>query len=165
MLIKLADDNLNHWPSKLDVTLLAYRTSVHSTTGHTPFQLMFGRRFGQFEDYLVKDKELYEQSVQKRLVKLKELFEETHAAASKSITKAQIKQVNTQNRQSNVSENPHEIGSTIYLKDVRLIKGKMEPFSDGPYLIAGRNIDSGNYILSSIEVKEIKSKAPILDGN
>jgi hypothetical protein len=160
MLIKLADNNPTDWPSKLDVTLLAYRTSVHSTTGHTPFQLMFGRRFGQFDDYIVKDKEIYEQAVQNRLIQLKELFDETHAAASKNITKSQIKQVNTQNRQTNPSNEPLEIGSTTYVKDCRLIKGKMEPHFDGPFKISGRNIDSGNYLLQTLEGENLKSSYP-----
>ena len=50
-LIKLSDENPTDWPNKLNIVLLAYRTTVHSSTNFTPFHLMFGRTFGKFEDW------------------------------------------------------------------------------------------------------------------
>ena len=40
ILTKLADDNPTDWPEKVDVTLMAYRTAVHSSTKLTPFELV-----------------------------------------------------------------------------------------------------------------------------
>ena len=40
--IAVEDDELS-WDLRLPTILLAYRTSIHETTGVTPFELMFGR--------------------------------------------------------------------------------------------------------------------------
>ncbi len=51
MLKKLAEENPDDWEKWLPFVLLAYRTRVHTTTGHTPFELMFGRTMNEFDDY------------------------------------------------------------------------------------------------------------------
>ena len=43
MLSLSVQDNERDWDLHLPSVMLAYRTSVHETTGETPFQLMFGR--------------------------------------------------------------------------------------------------------------------------
>ena len=44
MLASTAKENPFEWESHLRKVCLAYNTSVHATTGHTPFFLMFGRQ-------------------------------------------------------------------------------------------------------------------------
>ena len=44
MLATLAFDQPFDWEDHLRPVCLAYNTSVHSTTGHTPFYLMFGHQ-------------------------------------------------------------------------------------------------------------------------
>ena len=43
MLKGRVEDNPATWDKHLDFCMMAYRNSVHSSTGHTPFELMFGR--------------------------------------------------------------------------------------------------------------------------
>ena len=43
MLKARVEDNPATWDEHLDFCMMAYRSSVHSSTGHTPFELMFGR--------------------------------------------------------------------------------------------------------------------------
>ncbi|CAF1547161.1 unnamed protein product [Didymodactylos carnosus] len=40
-LAKLHDDNLYNWDEYLPARIFAYNTGLHSTTGYSPFQLMF----------------------------------------------------------------------------------------------------------------------------
>ena len=44
MLQKLVNNASEKWESQLNTALLAYRTSVSTTTGYTPFYLLYGRR-------------------------------------------------------------------------------------------------------------------------
>ena len=44
MLASTVMENPFEWESHLRKVRLAYNTSVHATTGHTPFFLMFGRQ-------------------------------------------------------------------------------------------------------------------------
>ena len=44
MLEKLVNNNTANWEDRLGEALLAYRTSVSTIHGHTPFHLMYGRR-------------------------------------------------------------------------------------------------------------------------
>ena len=43
MLVKLVEKNCKNWDKLLGPVLLAYRTSPHSSSGETPFFLMYGR--------------------------------------------------------------------------------------------------------------------------
>ena len=43
MLKARVEDNPATWDEHLDFCMMAYRSSVHSSTGHTLFELMFGR--------------------------------------------------------------------------------------------------------------------------
>jgi hypothetical protein len=51
MLKKHAEENPEDWDKWLPFVLLAYRTRVNITTGHTLFELMFGRTMNEFDDY------------------------------------------------------------------------------------------------------------------
>ncbi|KAK3736572.1 hypothetical protein QZH41_003146 [Actinostola sp. cb2023] len=44
MLKARVEDQPDRWDEHLDYCLLAYRSSTHSSTGYTPFELMFGRQ-------------------------------------------------------------------------------------------------------------------------
>lgn len=41
----------DRWPDWLDFVMLAIRTATHSSTGQTPFEVMFGRPFNPLADY------------------------------------------------------------------------------------------------------------------
>ena len=43
MLKARVDDDPQGWDEQLDYCIMAFRSSVHSSTEHTPFELMFGR--------------------------------------------------------------------------------------------------------------------------
>jgi hypothetical protein len=160
MLIKLADENPASWPNQLDIVLLAYRTSVHSSTNYSPFYLMFGKQFGQFDDWLVKEKNVNELAIENRLSQIKQLFDETHEAARKSLTKAQHHQINTQNKQSNASDDFLPPGSRVQTYDCKLVNKKMESYSKGPFTIVKRDPVYGNYTLIDQNGIELKYSFP-----
>ncbi len=150
MLIKHAEENPENWPEILNIVLLAYRTSVHSSTNYTPYHLMFGRRFGQFDDWIVKSKQIDEQAVERRLIELKKLFEINHEDALNNIYHNQTKQVVRQNKQTNSSHDNLKIGETVYIKNCKLVKSKFEPEYVGTFTIAGQK-PSGNYIIEDTD--------------
>jgi len=43
LIAKWINQNHRDWDAKLPMVAFAYRTSVHESTGYTPFYLMFGR--------------------------------------------------------------------------------------------------------------------------
>ena len=44
MLQKTTNENGSNWDKQLDSVMFAYRTSVHASTKHTPFEVVFGRK-------------------------------------------------------------------------------------------------------------------------
>jgi len=124
MLVKHADENPKNWPSLLNIVLLAYRTSIHASTKDTPFHLLFGRKFNQFENWIERDKLSHEKSIENRYVELKKLFDVTHDNALNEIAKSQEKQVHTQNNQTRVCDIPLMKGEVVYVKNCKLVKKK-----------------------------------------
>ena len=53
MLKARVEDNPATWDEHLDVCVMAYRSSVHSSTGHNPFEVMFGREMRMPLDVMV----------------------------------------------------------------------------------------------------------------
>ena len=52
---KCTGDNPERWIDWLEYVLLAIRTAVNSTTGFSPFQLLFGREFNPLADYTIME--------------------------------------------------------------------------------------------------------------
>ncbi len=44
VLSKMSNKDCNDWDEHIDSALFAHRTSVHASTKHTPFEVMFGRK-------------------------------------------------------------------------------------------------------------------------
>ena len=73
-----------NWERYLPLILYAYRTAVHSSTGVSPFVLMFGRqpRSTQFEPRLAFDPTSYKGHMQEKLAELQDLVETNLAEAA-----------------------------------------------------------------------------------
>ena len=86
ILSKYVDDHPNDWDMYLDTVLAAYRTSVHNSTGFSPFQLIYGRQprlpvdvalgSNSSHDPHLLDYTEYLNSIQRRLLHLSEEVEE-----------------------------------------------------------------------------------------
>ncbi|CAF0805112.1 unnamed protein product [Brachionus calyciflorus] len=50
-----AEADRKNWPRYLSFVLMAYTSRVHTSTGYTPFELMFGRKILHFKDYTSED--------------------------------------------------------------------------------------------------------------
>ena len=79
MLSKFVKDNVNDWDCHLSLLMMAYRSSVHETTGCSPSELMFGREirlpvdlmFGAPESEKdLKDTSAYARSLQDKIRKV-----------------------------------------------------------------------------------------------
>ena len=46
MLTARAEEQPGYWDEQLDFCMMVYRSSLHSSTGHTSFELVFGHVFG-----------------------------------------------------------------------------------------------------------------------
>ena len=72
------------WERYLPLVLYAYRTAVHSSTGVSPFQLMFGRqpKSSDFDHQLAYDVSSYKGYLQAKLAELRDLVETNLAEAA-----------------------------------------------------------------------------------
>ena len=146
LLIKHCDENPESWPETLNITLLAYNTSIHSSTNKTPFELLFGRKFGKFDNWIDLEKEKEKLAIENRELQLKQLYDETHEQAINNIAEAQTKQIKSR---SNASHDQLLKGDRVFIKNCKLVKSKFEPEYNGPFVIKDRNTSSGNYILET----------------
>ena len=124
---------------------MSYRTRIHSTTGMSPFFLMFGREMNKFETWS-HEKEIDKLlALEKRTNEIKQHFDTTVPETVKAIEYKQIEQTNIQNKANNVRDEPLPIGAVIYLKNEGLLT-KLAPRYKGPYTIVGKT-KNNNYKL------------------
>ncbi len=68
---------------------MAYRDTVHSTTGFTSYELLFGRPMNKFVNNIIDEKQVKQSEITNRLTEIKILFEETIPQAITNIEKTQ----------------------------------------------------------------------------
>ena len=148
------------WPSWLDWVLFAYRTRVHTATGFTPFELTFGRKANNFENWRTEPDKSRELELEVRSNEIRKLFEEKRLAATANISKSQEAQKVIQDNRSNVLIEPLKVGTKVMIKnDDRLVK-KLEARYRGPYTIVSVTKDN-NYVLRDVLGEQLQNSVPL----
>ena len=98
MLRKMCLENKLIWPKWIPYAIISYKSRINSSTGFTPFELMFERRMNGFDDYSKNKIELEsEKLLWDRFLEIKKMFEETHKAVIINIEKMKERQMKSQN--------------------------------------------------------------------
>ncbi|KAL7849489.1 hypothetical protein SRHO_G00211120 [Serrasalmus rhombeus] len=97
LLRTLPVEKKRRWPQHLPQLLFAYNTTVHQSTGHTPYELMFGRKPQLPIDALlgVAEEEMVEGMVGDWLQEQQEFLRFAYASAQRQLTAATMRQVPT----------------------------------------------------------------------
>lgn len=154
------EENEEDWPKWLPYILMAYRSRVHSSTRYTPFELIFGRKMLNFEDYssCSKDKIDSETAILKRTVEIRQLVDSTHPKALENIEKSQEKQTRYQNLRGNIKKTL-EIGTSVYV-ETKGLHNKLYDKYKGPFTIY-EIAKGGNYLLKNILNEKLGESFPL----
>ena len=155
---KLAIDGGDEWDLHLDSVLYAYRTRVHSSTGLTPYSLVFGRPANGLVEYTATPG-LPEPSLDDRLTELTHLSHLVTQAigAEQAVQQGQRRRTDAAH---NVRLTPIPIGSVVYVRIGSKVLPKMSPRYLGPYTVT-RVDHTGNYRLRSKDGVELERAVPL----
>lgn len=143
---KHASTNILEWNKWIPYVLLAYRTKIHSSTGFTPFELLYGRKvkiFNDFSKIRIDESEL----IWKRSLEIKQLVDIVHPKAIENIAKSQQRQIKAQNNSKNISNEILPIGSQVYVKTTGLHNKLFDEYK-GPFTVV-EHTHGGNYKLKN----------------
>ena len=148
------------WHKWLDWVLFAYRTRVHSSTGFSPFQLLFGRMANSFEDWRTNPDTSKVLELEIRSLEIKNLFEKVVPEAKKKIEKSQEQQKKSQNKRTKIIDELLKVGTKVMVvNDDKLIK-KLEDRYRGPYTIMDVT-KNNNYVLQDLLKRRIENSFPL----
>ncbi|CAJ2654250.1 unnamed protein product [Trifolium pratense] len=150
------DQNKKKWVEELDNVLWAYRTTPHSTTGETPFRMVYGteavipveigepsRRTEQPLDEEQNDEALREEL---------DLVEEIRTGAS--LKEATLKQKIAARHDTKVIKREFEVGSLVLRRNADSQDGKLAPNWEGPYRVISKT-ENGAYYLEDLRGKKL----------
>ncbi|CAJ2665932.1 unnamed protein product [Trifolium pratense] len=150
------DQNKKKWVEELDNVLWAYRTTPHSTTGETPFRMVYGteavipveigepsRRTEQPLDEEQNDEALREEL---------DLVEEIRTGAS--LKEATLKQKIAARHDIKVIKRDFEVGSLVLRRNADSQGGKLAPNWEGPYRVIDKT-ENGAYYLEDLRGKKL----------
>ncbi|CAJ2665934.1 unnamed protein product [Trifolium pratense] len=150
------DQNKKKWVEELDNVLWAYRTTPHSTTGETPFRMVYGteavipveigepsRRTEQPLDEEQNDEALREEL---------DLVEEIRTGAS--LKEATLKQKIAARHDTKVIKRDFEVGSLVLRRNADSQGGKLAPNWEGPYRVIDKT-ENGAYYLEDLRGKKL----------
>lgn len=111
---KHAAADQKEWHKWVPFVLLAYRSRIHSSTGYTPFELMFGRKINTFKDWRADNDD--NEALWKRSNEIGTLVECVRPKAIENIRENQEKQKKAQSSNSYVEKDKLPVGSRVYVK-------------------------------------------------
>ena len=144
MLSKYIASDQRDWDSHLPMLMLAYRSSIHESTGQTPAAMMFGREvtlpidllLGSFPDQKHRSSDL------PYLHELKEKLKEIHEIARENLEKSCDRQKRLYDHRANAHS--YNVGDSVFLFDPtkkKDISPKLQSRWVGPYLVVGKLSD------------------------
>lgn len=147
---KHCEDDIEEWDRWIPFVILAYNTRCNSSTGFSPYSLMYGRVMNNFEDYIPNEK----LQITKRSKEIKTQYEELVEEAKQNVTRKQSKQIKQQDNSRNFTLERMSDGQLVTIKSLK-IAGKLQPKYHGIYKIIG-STKYGNYRLESMDGTELK---------
>ncbi|KFD48296.1 hypothetical protein M513_10788 [Trichuris suis] len=134
-LAALAEDSPERWDDMLPWATFAYNTSIHETTGITPFLALFGReaRLPIDLQYDLPSND-HSPSVTIYVQELRKKLQDVHASVRQHAGMRQQQQKNYYDRRCH--GNSFQQGDRVWLAVPR--KGKISPRWDGPFVIKHR---------------------------
>lgn len=142
MISKYVNLPQTNWDKYIDAISMAYNTSVHETTGLTPYRMVFGCEMTvpvsvlcDFSDFQTKDIKCYSDYV----TKLCESLEKAHDLARETIRSSVSTQRKLYNK--NIIEQNYEVGDVVRLYQPKQKKGtklKLSRNWTGPWVIIKR---------------------------
>ena len=155
---KHAEENPLDWDKWIPFVLLAYRSRVHTSTKCTPFELVFGRKMNNFEDWTNNLLANEEATLVQRANEIKYLVEHTQRTAKVNIKNSQVKQKIIQDNQNHLVLEILEPGTSVFIKNEGILS-KLSPRYSGPYKVV-RHTSSGNYVLENALQELVKMSYP-----
>ena len=153
---KHCENEPTEWHRWIPFVLMAYRTRVHSVTGFTPFQLLFGRPMNKFEDFSAQ---LDQTPIDKRAVEIKDLVEHKQQTALETIRGAQENQRENQTKRQHGNEFELPPGQKVTVKSLK-IQGKLQNDYVGIYEVDGKT-KNGNYWLKNGNGERLAQSFPL----
>jgi len=167
VLRKCTADAPSRWVDWLDYTLLALRTATHSSTGFSPFHLMFGRPFRYFLDFsflATWDTSFASSRVTETFVSFIQQLRQADLSSARSI--ATVNQAHQQasqdaSRRGSIELQRLPIKSTVFLREVRPENKLCHRFI-GPFFVheSSKKDLKANYILADDHGRVLQQSYP-----
>ena len=144
---KHCESHPSDWYKWIPYVLLSYRTRIHTTTGFSPFYLMFGREMLTFQNWTHGNDINEVLAIDNRTNEIKHYFDKIIPGTLKVINDKQKHQSKVQDNSKNVLQQPLSVGTTVYIKTEGLLS-KLDPRFHGPFTIV-KQTPNGNYKLKN----------------
>lgn len=148
MLTAYVSDHQTDWDKHLPYVIMAYRSSVHESTGYTPTILMLGREEATPLDKMNGiSKENKQQSVHEYVWKLRKIMEEAHQFTRQFTGQAMLRQKKYHDR--NVTPKSFDISDKVlvFIPQRTVEKSpKLMSFWYGPYVVVQKHTDLTNKV-------------------
>jgi hypothetical protein len=137
----------NRWDEYLPYATFAYNTAVHSSTGYTPFYLMFGREAREPNDVLPPNRLLL---VSDENTIFSQMWHEAKETAKSNLVEAKERQKHYYDKNAKLVK--YKIGDHVLLRELASVPGKFNMRWLGPYQVIEKKSDV-TYKLLHLESK------------
>ena len=134
-----AEEQPGHWDEQLDFCMMAYQSSLHSSTGHTPFELVFGHEMQLPLHVVMGQANKSESTYTKFVVNLGEKLVQAHQDVTEKLKLAQLRQKDAFDK--GVKYSVYQPGDLVFRFSPELKPGELNKFHrkwEGPFEIMER---------------------------